>query len=135
MEITLNKTEGKFQFEASNAIDWVNISASKSLDPKGMGFRPTELLLVSLAGCMSIDVLNILYKQRCEITSHKMKVTGERADEVPGLIRKIDMHLTIAGTFKEEQLKKAIQLSVDTYCTVYKTLSPSAEINIDYTIE
>jgi len=134
MEITLNKTEGKFQFEASNAIDWVNISASKELDPKSMGFRPTELLLISLAGCLSIDILNILYKQRCEITNHKVKVTGEREEVVPGIIRKIDVHLTMAGSFSEDQLKRAIKLSEETYCTVYKTLTPTAEISVSYTI-
>jgi len=134
MEITLNKTDGKFQFEASNALDWVNICGSKELDPNSMGFRPTELLLVSLAGCLSIDILNILYKQRCEITSHKVKVAGQRADELPGLVEKIDVHLTMAGSFTEEQLKRAIRLSEETYCTVYKTLQPTSKISITYTI-
>jgi len=59
-----------------------------------------------------------------------MEVKGHRhADEVPALFYQIDILIYLEGDFSAEKAKRAAQLSYDKYCSVSKTLEPTAEIN------
>jgi putative redox protein len=47
------------------------------------GFRPMELMAVSLAGCTAMDVISILKKKRQDVTDYEVKVHAEQADQHP----------------------------------------------------
>ena len=58
-----------------------------TLDSAGeAGPSPTQLLLLSLAGCMGVDVRMILEKSRVSVESLEVTVEGDRAAEqqMPG---------------------------------------------------
>jgi putative redox protein len=94
-----------------------------------------ELLLVSLAGCTGMDVASILKKKRADLKSLTIKVDGERASQHPKHFTRIDVEFNFAGkNIKEEDIKQAIELSKDKYCSVSAMLKEKAEISYRWNI-
>lgn len=101
-----------------------------------LGAKPMELILMGLGGCASYDVVGILQKSRQAISDVRCEVSAERADSIPAVFTKIHLHFVITGTdIKENQVKKAIELSATKYCSASKMLSDGGvEITHDYQI-
>lgn len=136
MTIELTKIEGKqFAFEASNGVETIPICAADTLESGNHGFRPMQLLLSSLAGCMSIDIQLILKKQRQEVQLFSVQVAAERATAQPAVFTQIKMHFTLTGQVLPKKLEQAIRLSEEKYCSVYHSLHPNISIQSDYTIQ
>ena len=101
-----------------------------------MGCMPLEGVLMSLAGCMAIDVVSILKKMRCEIESFRMDVKGERNRTPPQRLRGVRLALHIKGKgVTEEKASRALKLSEDTYCSVRHSLREDISIETDLRIE
>jgi putative redox protein len=97
--------------------------------------RPGELVLVSLAGCTAVDVVNILKKMREQLDHLEVIVNSEEVDKHPKVYKKIEMEYNFKGkNLKEENVQKAIQLSLDKYCSVKTMLEKTAEITYRYEI-
>jgi len=103
---------------------------------RNIGPRPMELLLMGLGGCASFDVVTILKKARQQITDVRAEVKAERADAIPAVFTKIHLHFVITGKeLKENQVKKAVELSAEKYCSASAMLSAGGvEISHDYEI-
>ncbi|WP_222166978.1 OsmC family protein [Edaphocola aurantiacus] len=88
------------------------------------GSSPMMLLLNALAGCASIDVLMILNKMKISVEDYVVTVDGEREkDKEPALWQTIHMRFTMKGDPAiEPSVKRAIDLSLDKYCSVAFTL-------------
>ncbi len=99
------------------------------------GPSPMELLLLSLTGCMAIDLRMILEKSRVPVESLEIDATGERADEAPKKYKLIRLVCRITGPGEEHegQVQRALDLSRDKYCSVLHSLSP--EISMDIRVE
>ena len=99
------------------------------------GCMPTESLLLSLAGCMGIDVVSFLQKMKADITKFKLDIDGERNPTPPQYYTAITMHLHITGrNIKEKSVDKAIALSQEKYCSVYHSLRKDLVVKVGYTI-
>lgn len=100
------------------------------------GASPMELLLLSLAGCMAIDIRMILERSRVTIEELSVRVQGVRKDEHPKSYRKIDMQVRLRGPGPEDlpRVERAIKLSEDKYCSVHHSLDPSIEIETTFEI-
>jgi putative redox protein len=103
---------------------------------RNIGPRPMELLLMGLGGCASFDVVTILKKARQQITDVRAELKAERADAIPAVFTKIHLHFVITGKdLKENQVKKAVELSAEKYCSASAMLSAGGvEISHDYEI-
>lgn len=110
----------------------IKMDAAEEVGGSNSGARPTELLLNAVAGCTGIDIISILTKMRLEPTKFYMDVEGQRADDHPKKFTKIHIHYSLEGDLPEEKVVRAIQLSVDKYCTVAHSLS--ATIRVSYSI-
>lgn len=95
-----------------------------------VGPSPTELLLLSVAGCMAIDVRLILEKSRVPLESLEVDTLGTRAETDPRRFTHIRMTFRVKGPRDEDEAKmaRAIQLSRDKYCSVFHTLRPDLPI-------
>ena len=84
---------------------------------------------MGVAGCSAIDVISILKKQRQEITSYSAEVDGTRV-EIDGAkpFKEISVIVYLEGEIAPEKAKRAAQLSFEKYCSVSKTLEPTASI-------
>ena len=99
------------------------------------GVKPSDMLAMALIGCSSVDVVEILQKQRQDL--HELKVTAESIqDETPPWrFRKIHIHYQAIGKGIDlDKLAKAIRISEEKYCSVYATLKDAIEITHDYEV-
>lgn len=135
MKINIKRIDEAFKLEATNERgDIVHTDGSPAIGGSNSAFRPMELLLVSLAGCSAIDVINIMNKQKQVIEDFQMEITGERIDGTPAPFKMIDVHFLIKGEIKPNRLNKAMQLTKDKYCSVLHTLRPDVEVIYRYTL-
>ncbi len=103
------------------------------LDSDGVtGPSPMDALLLSLAGCMGIDILMILQKGRVPVDGLELELSGDRAPDPPRRFTRIVMVVKVAGPAAEHQarIQRAVDLSRDTYCSVFHTLRTDLEVEI-----
>lgn len=139
MQVELVRVDDAFHFQASGSSEAsVSIDASEAVGGHNAGVRPMELLLMGLGGCTAIDVILVLKKQRLQIEDFRVSVSGER-EKIEGTemspFRKINLHYQIKGNVPQEKAERAIQLSMEKYCSATAQLSPTAEITHTLTIE
>ena len=116
-------------------IDANNHSVVLSGQKEGIGVSPSETLLIALASCSSVDVVEILEKKRKKLTLLEVTTTGERDPNPPWAYRKIHVHYRLGGQgLSDKAVSQAIQLSQDKYCSVAATVRGVAEITWDYEI-
>ena len=132
MEITITKTNEQYGFTASNGKVDIPIIASPELSGTSNGTRPMELVLSALGGCLSIDILLILEKQRIVVDFYNVKVSATRKDNIPSVFDEILIEIHITADIPENKLDRAIQLAIEKYCSVYQILQHSANINYKY---
>ena len=100
------------------------------------GCKPTEALLLSLGGCMAIDIVSILKKMRVEIRRFRIDLAGERNPEPPQYFKSVEMVFHLSGTNLEpRKIDRAIALSRQTYCSVYNSLRSDLDLKISYIVE
>ena len=100
------------------------------------GCIPTESLLLSIAGCLAIDVVSFVTKMKARITKFKVDIVGERNPTPPQYYTKVDMVLHISGeNITPKKLDRAISLSQEKYCSVYHSLRKDLKVNVTYHIE
>jgi putative redox protein len=121
-----------YRFTAVNASgNELKMDASPEIGGENTGFRPMETLLAGLGGCSGIDVVNLLRKKKQDFTSFNVEVTAEReAGQVPALFKTIGVDFFIEGeNIQPEKITSSVELSMQKYCSVAKTLEKTAQIN------
>lgn len=136
MQVNIKRT-GPVKFEAvGNAnpdAPPVVIDGPADMGGAGAGMRPMESVLVALATCSAMDIVHILKKQRQELKDLDIRVDGERREQIPKIYTKIHMHFTATGDVDPAKLARAVELSVDSYCSVASMIRDT--VPITYTIE
>jgi putative redox protein len=136
IKIEINRLNDGFHMEALNEQgNSVHIDASPDIGGENNGMRPMQLLLAAMGGCSSIDIINILKKQRQDLKDIKITVTGEREkDAVPSLYTEVHAHVKLFGNLDRDKAEKAVALSVEKYCSVAKTLEKTAKVTYSFEI-
>ena len=112
-----------------------NHSVVLSGQKDGMGVSPSETLLIALASCSSVDVVEILEKKRKKLTSLEVTASGERDPDPPWAYRKIHVKYRLGGQgLKDKAVEQAIKLSQEKYCSVAATVRGVAELSWEYEI-
>lgn len=100
------------------------------------GCSPTETFLLSVAGCISIDVVHILRKMRCEVSKYEVEAQGARNLIPPQYYKSFDIVIHISGEgITPKKIDRAINLSLTKYCSVYHSLRKDIQVNVTYQIE
>lgn len=98
------------------------------------GQSPPEALLSALASCAAIDVVEILAKRRTPVESLEVDVVGDRFDGTPRRFTHITLAFRISGAgIEKDQAERAIELSVNKYCSVRDSLRQ--DIGIEWTLD
>jgi putative redox protein len=136
MKISIKRTDDDFAMEAVNEDGNVlNMDAAEKIGGHATGFRPMQLLLAAVGGCSAIDVILILKKQKQIIEFFDVEVEGERENiEDYSLFRDIVLHFKMKGQIDKDKAERAVKLSIDKYCSVSKTLEPTAKISYKISI-
>lgn len=98
-----------------------------------VGMKPSELLLVGLAGCTAIDIVNIMAKQRQSLSGLEIEIAGEQDSDPPWTYRKIHVRYKLRGEGLTEQMaERAIRLSEEKYCSVSASLKERVEVESSF---
>ncbi len=137
MKINLKRIDDAFHLEASNERGKIiEMDGAPAIGGSDKAPRPMEVLLMSMAGCSSMDVLDILKKQRQRVDDFRIELTAEREkDMVPALFTEIQLHYYLKGDLDEKKVERAVRLSMETYCSVAKILEKTAKITWRFTVE
>src|SRR6266550_5171786 len=96
---------------------------------------PVELLLLAAATCTASDVVIILQKQRVQLESLEISVRGTRREEQPRRYTAIAFDFTVRGQgVGDTKVRRAIDLSLEKYCSVVASLAPDIAISYDVDI-
>lgn len=99
------------------------------------GCSPTETLLMSVAGCLAIDVVSFLQKMRAAVTSFKIDYSGERNLTPPQYYKSMELVIHIAGeNITPKKIDRAVSLSQEKYCSVYHSLRKDIKVSVKYLI-
>lgn len=129
MKLALTLTEQPFVLTLQNEDGLITtIDASPEIGGKNKGLRPMQLLAGSLAGCMSIDVLNILRKQRVEVHYFSVAIEAVRKETIPSSFEKIALVFTVDEGVPQAKIEHAVHLSHEKYCSVSASLHPEIEV-------
>lgn len=96
------------------------------------GPSPMEALLMSLGGCMGIDIQAILEKGRIPIEALEVSMEGDRAGSLPKRFTAVRMTVRIQGPEEGDlpKVERAVQLSRDKYCSVFHSLQSDLDVDI-----
>jgi putative redox protein len=102
---------------------------------EGAGFRPMDLMLLGLGGCMAFDVLMILRRMRHEVTDYFVNIEAERATDPPRVYTQVKMEHVIQGnSLTDSAVQRAIDLAQSTYCSASAMFAKTANIINTYRI-
>ena len=96
---------------------------------------PVELLLVAAATCTASDVVVILKKQRAALHSLEIAVAGTRRETEPRRYTAMHFRFAVRGDGADEaKTRRAIELSLEKYCSVVASLAPDIRVTYDVTL-
>ena len=128
--------KGKLAFEGKTESGHsVLMDTKPESGGEGKAPSPMELVIMALGGCTGIDVVSILKKMRVNLESMTINIDSERATEHPKVFTKINLEYNFTGrNIKEDDVKRAIELSQQKYCSVSAMLKETAEITYKWNI-
>lgn len=106
-----------------------------STSAAGIGMKPSELLLVALASCTAVDIVDIMAKKQTPLDGLEIQATGEQDADPPWAFRKIHLCYSLQGRgLTPKSVEQAIRLSEEKYCSVAATVRGVAQIDYEYEI-
>ena len=136
MKIYLRSTDQPARFEATNDRGHtVYVEGQSKFGGQDTAPTPTELLLVSQAGCTAIDIVTLLKKMRQPIVNLEIESNGTRVEgQIPNVLDNIHLHFKIWGDVDPGKAEKAISMSIEKYCPVSKMIDQVTKITHSFEI-
>lgn len=124
MHLHLQRTpDGHAMLGTDEAGNEMRISLPELSGGNVTGFRPMQLMIMSLGGCAAVDVLSILKKQRQEVTDLRIDIEADRFHQpLPAPWEKAHLVFTLTGKVDQQKAEKAAELSIQKYCSASETL-------------
>jgi uncharacterized OsmC-like protein len=137
MRIILERQNQAVHFQAVNEDGVkIDIDGAPSIGGENKGLRPMQLMLAGLGSCSTMDIVSILNKQKQDLTDIRILIDGNREkDKIPSLFEDIHIHFILSGDLDEKKVKRAVDLSMNTYCSVSKIIEKTARITYSYEIK
>jgi putative redox protein len=118
MKATVKWTDGAMFVGEAGSGHSVVMDGPEDLGGRNLGPRPMEMLLLGTGGCSIYDVLGMLKKSRQQVVDCRVEIDADRADAVPAVFTRINLHFVVTGVgLKENQVKRAVELSAEKYCS------------------
>lgn len=102
---------------------------------RNLGPRPMEMVLLGLGGCSAFDVVLILNKLKQKFDDCFVEIEATRKDQVPAVFETIKLMFVVVGEeLVEKHVKRAVDLSMEKYCSVSEMLKSTVNIEFGYKI-
>ncbi len=97
---------------------------------------PMELVLIGLGGCTGMDAISVLRKKKQPVEGFEMNITGTRAEDYPMRYTDVKIEFVIKGKGVDDKaVKRAVDLSMEKYCSVKATLEQHTQVSFSYRLE
>lgn len=136
MEMLIERVDEAFHLRATAPSgNTVETDLTVAGGGSNKGVSPLELLLVALGACSGVDVISILEKGRQRVDTFRIQVNADRDGGKPiSMITDLYLVFELEGELEPARVRRAVELSLDTYCTVSRVLSATARISATYTV-
>ena len=132
MKLAFKRSGKPFFFQVENEVGAsLNIDAIQEIGGTDKGLRPMELVAAGVAGCIAIDLVLILEKQRIDPNKFNIEIEANRVDGTPSPFENIHMRFDLDDDIDAERLRKNVQLVLDKYCSVSASLHESIDITFE----
>ena len=121
--------EGDLRFRAVSGQNSLIFDSDSQAGPS-----PPQAVAMALAGCMAIDVADIVIKGRHRLTALEAQITGTRAEEPPRRFTHFTLHFAVTGDVAHHVVERAIQLSRDKYCSVWHSLRADTALETTFEV-
>ena len=129
-DLTLSLT-----WRGGQRFEGVSDEVALTLDgTRAAGASPVQAVAFALAGCMGIDVVDVLEKGRLPPRALSCEMSVFRAGETPKRIVGVELHFVVAGDIEPDRVKRAIELSREKYCSVWHSLNPSIDFKTSFAV-
>lgn len=120
-----NEENGKIRMDGSTSIGGLE-----------GGFSPMQLLLAGIGGCSAIDIIGILEKQKQDLQDLHVEVEADKQSiGTYSEFKTIHLEFIFTGDLEAKKVERAINLSLDKYCSVSKALEKGSKISHSYEIK
>ena len=119
-----------FEFSDSNGNSMI-MDSSADLEGQNRGMTPMQVLLGSLMGCMSIDIILVLKKQKISPKNYKVEAITKKREGIPTPYEKIHFVVSIDEEIDRKRIHRAISLSLEKYCSVRACLKDDIDITFE----
>ena len=114
--------QGDLRFSAATPQTSIILDSDSTAGPS-----PPEAVAMALAGCMAIDVADIVIKGRHRLDALEAKIVGQRRADPPRHFISFRLHFMLKGDVPAHAVERAIQLSRDKYCSVWHSMRPDID--------
>ena len=121
--------QGDLRFRAATPRNEITLDGDSET-----GASPVEALAIALAGCMAIDVADIVTKGRHQLTSLGARHSRDRRDDPPRHFTRFTFVFTLGGNVPNHGVQRAIDLSRDKYCSVWNSLRQDIELDTSFDV-
>jgi len=113
----------------------ITLDATPEHGGTGRGPSPMETVLLALGGCTGMDVVSVLKKMRAPLDALEIRVAADRAEEHPRVFTRITLEYVFTGRgLHPDQVKRAVELSQERYCSVSAMLRKAADLTYSWRI-
>ena len=121
--------QGDLRFRATAGTNAIIFDSDSEAGPS-----PPQAVAMALAGCMAIDLADIVIKGRHPLTALEARITGQRAPDPPRRFTHFTLHFIITGDVPAHAIERAIQLSRDKYCSVWHSLREDTQLDTTFEV-
>jgi putative redox protein len=121
--------EGERRFRARSG----DVEIVLDSPPTG-GPTPVQALGFGIAGCMAMDVADIVRKGRLDLKGLRVHLVAQRSAEHPKRLLAVDIRFTFQGDVPADRAERAIQLSRERYCSVWHSLRQDIELTTSFEV-
>ena len=121
--------QGDLRFEAASKHNTLLLDGDSAAAPS-----PVQTLAFSIAGCMAMDVVDIVRKGRHPVRAMEAHFSGDRAEEHPRRFIAIRLNFVLHGDVPRDAVDRAIALSQEKYCSVAACLRQDISFTTSYEV-
>ena len=122
--------QGDLKFQATSGEQSLLLDGNSTAGPS-----PVQTLAFSIAGCMAMDVVDILRKGRHDVRGLDVAFDGLRAQSPPHRFTDVTLNFTVHGDIPGDAVARAIALSHEKYCSVSNSLRGDITFTTEYEVK
>lgn len=136
MKVTVQKLDKDLHMEAENEQGGlIRMDGNTEIGGLEGGFSPMQLLLAGVGGCSAIDIIGILEKQKQDLQDLRVEVNGDKQKkDTYSEFKTIHLKFIFSGNLDPKKVERAIELSINKYCSVSKALEKGSKITYSYEV-